>query len=157
MPVWARYLPWNLITTVSDKTGIDPKLMASIIWMESGGDNWASRYEPNWHWFLNVDEWAKKTKVTSETERMHQATSWGLMQVMGTVAREMGWNDHLPKLCSKQVNLEIGCQKFKSLVDRFGTTEKAIAAYNAGSPKMTATGFKNQGYVDGVLQLFRSL
>jgi hypothetical protein len=52
----------------------------------------------------------------------------GLMQLMPSTARE--YNVRNP--FDPRANIEAGIKRLKSLIDRWGTTEIALAAYNAG-------------------------
>lgn len=81
-----------------------------------------------------------------------QQASWGLMQVMGAVAREMGFHGpYLPQLCDPATGLDIGTKFFLVLMARHGKALDAIAAYNAGSPQRNPDGtYINQQYVDKV-------
>lgn len=118
--------------------GVNPLLIEAVIMIESSGMKWASRYEPNWRWFLNPVKYAKILISTQKTERIHQATSWGLMQVMGTVARELGFKGHLPKLCDPHTGIYYGTKKLSILLKKHGPAPRALAAYNAGSPNSKA-------------------
>jgi soluble lytic murein transglycosylase-like protein len=75
--------------------------------------------------------------------------SWGLMQIMGSVARQYGFKGNLSSLTEPEINIEIGCKHF---VSKYSVEPKdMISAYNAGSPKKTPEGlYVNQGYVDKV-------
>lgn len=127
-------------------------LVAAVCMVESSGNPYAVRYEPHWKHFLDVHEWARKIVASSHTEGMMQASSWGLMQVMGTVARELGHKGWISELIEPPVGLKYGCMKLKECLDKHGY-EGGIAAYNAGTPRKKADGkFFNQPYVDKVLQ-----
>ncbi len=75
------------------KYNLPENLILAIIDVESGGDPWAIRYEPAFYTRYIV---GKPTKVfgpvSKETEQKARATSWGLMQIMGQVARERGFS-----------------------------------------------------------------
>ncbi len=61
--------------------------------------------------------------------------SWGLMQVMGAVAREYGFSGRfLSQLCDPAVGLEYGCRHLSILLKRHGTIRAALSAYNSGQP-----------------------
>jgi len=107
------------------------------------------RYEPSWRWFLNPVKWARRVLVTSKTERIAQQCSWGLMQIMGTVARERGFEGDLPNLCQPEVGLEFGCRHLVYLTKRFNGAPDVLAAYNAGSPKSEA----GRRYASDVIQI----
>lgn len=135
--------------------GLSPSLIAGICMRESigSGGTWASRYEPDWAYFFEVEVFAKKCGITVDTERVQQATSHGLMQVMGSVAREHGLTDNLTRLYHPETNLHYGCLHLRKFLDRFGSEEKAVAAYNRGWPQHKPDGsFVNQAYVDSVLR-----
>lgn len=89
--------------------------------------------------------------LSRHTEFVQQKTSWGPMQVMGAVAREMGFNGYFPELCSP-LGLYYACKHLRRLADRFLAShgwDGVAAAYNAGSPRKGADGrWVNQGYVD---------
>lgn len=124
----------SIFQSIPKKHGLNPSLVEAVISVESGGDTWASRFEPGWKWYLNPIKWAKITRRSKATEVVHQATSWGLMQIMGTVAREEGYKGSLPALCIPERGLEYGCRKLKKLLDKHIEIEKALSAWNTGRP-----------------------
>ena len=151
-------LPWNLIREHAEAEKIDPYLVAAIVQTESGGNPWTVRFEPKWRYFLHVREYADSNLITVKTEEIMQATSWGLMQVMGTVARELGLKDIITRLTDPDVNLSYGCKKLRMLSWNAETESDVIAAYNAGSVRKTPGGmYENQRYVDKVSELLREL
>ena len=129
---------------------VDPALILAVIEAESGGDPAAIRFEPNWRWHLDYRTHSRR--CSSYTERNQQATSWGLMQVMGTVARERGFDGpFLSALCDPAMGVWYGTAQLARLLKRHETVEDAVAAYNAGSPRRDADGaYVNQWYVDKV-------
>lgn len=142
----------SLVQKHTKDTGVDPALVLSIMQVESGGNAYAVRYEQNYRWTLPQ---AKRPATCSQnTETVMQKTSWGLMQIMGAVAREYGFTDWLSKLVDPDVNIAIGVAYLvglsKRFVKNFGV-DGVIAAYNAGSPRVESDGkFFNQKYVDCV-------
>lgn len=163
IPVWAMKLPWDAITAASYGHELSPKIIAAIVQTESAGNNFATRFEPNWKWFVEPDirkAVARDLGITVATEEIHEATSWGLLQVMGSTARStLNYLGPLPALCEIELGLELGCQYFRMLCDRHGSIEKAIVSYNAGSPRQDkATGkWVNQDYLDKVFAFLRDL
>ena len=150
-------LPMDLINKTAKEFNIDPKLIAAICVVESEGDTWSLRYEGGWKTFLTTKYWANMVKISDSTERICQQCSWGLMQVMGTVARELGMKDDLTQLCRPDIGLFYGCKKLKTLLNKYDT-ESAISAYNAGTPKRNSDGkFRNQEYVDKVLKAWSEI
>jgi len=124
----------RLVKTIAQRHGINPALVRAIVSVESAGDTWASRFEPGWRWYLNPKKWARFTRRSKATEVVHQATSWGLMQIMGTVAREEGYTGSLPALCIPERGLEYGCRKLRKLIKKHDTLSQALSAWNTGRP-----------------------
>ena len=131
---------------------IDPLLVKAVVLTESSGNIFAVRHEPSYKWLFKPVE-VRPAGSTLETEIVFQKTSWGLMQIMGAVAREYGFRGWLPELCTPAKNLEYGCRYLQALIKRFGGEREAVSAYNQGSPRRNADGkFLNQGYVDKVFK-----
>lgn len=145
-----------------------------MVMRESGGNTWATRAEfvwgvdpstgkdflkSRWRYFVDVRRYSKSLTITYETEYCHQATSWGLGQVMGSVAREHGFDDHLPMLCIPEIGLKYMCKHIKRMAARYETNTDIISAYNAGGVTMDSkTGmYKNQEHVNAVMLYFRTL
>jgi hypothetical protein len=120
----------------------------AICMVESVCDEYAMRYEPSYEWLVG-DE-----MVLTATERTGQMISWGLMQVMGGVARSYGFKGPFPRLCDPLTGVKFGLMHLKKFYAKYGNWQDAIASYNAGSPRtLQATGkYRNQVYVDKVLQ-----
>jgi soluble lytic murein transglycosylase-like protein len=141
----------NQIFDISKQLNIDPDLVEAIVMTESAGLPMKVRYEPTWKYLYKVDEFAKSLTITPDTEKVLQSCSWGLMQIMGSVAREVGFVKDMPVLCEVEVNLFYGCKKLKSFINKYPIQTDAIASYNAGFPKVMANGkYFNQTYVDKV-------
>jgi len=124
----------ELVEGIARKHGLSKSLVYAICVAESGLDTWAVRFERKWHWFLSVKEWAKIVHITSATERVCQQMSWGLMQIMGSVARERGFSKDLSQLCRPEIGVEYGCRQLDYLLKRHYTTSRALSAYNTGNP-----------------------
>lgn len=138
--------------------GLDRDLVSAIIVTESNWKPMACRFEPVWKYFYEPRHFAQTCGITVNTETILQACSFGLMQVMGSVCRELGLEGSLLQLASADVGLEYGCKKLSSLMRKYADEQKAIAAYNAGSARYLASGsFENQGYVDKVSAKLREL
>jgi soluble lytic murein transglycosylase-like protein len=108
--------------------GLDPVLVQAVIEHESSWNPWAARYEPG---FYNT--YTSHMKVT-DTEKTLRATSFGLMQVMGQVAREKGFDDKfLTALLDPLNSVTYGCRKLKDCLDREnGDIRGALLRYNGG-------------------------
>lgn len=134
------------IAEIADKHGVDPALALAIAEVESGFDTYAVRFEPKFRW---TDTSLPNPPVcTVKTEEILQATSWGLMQVMGVVAVELGHRGWLTELTRPEHGAKYGVMHLKKKIEKYGGKgiEAAVSAYNAGAP---ITG--NKAYVDKVM------
>lgn len=144
----------SLIENVAAANSLPFPLVFAIVQVESAGHPSAIRYEPA---FFDRYVAGKGHPVYSPcsraTEEQLRAFSFGLMQVMGQTARELGFTGiFLTELLDPATGLDWGCRYLKKQVDRYrGDLESAVAAYNAGSARRTDQGqWVNQGYVDKV-------
>lgn len=149
-----------LIRHSAERHGLPPALVGALVHVESAGDPWAVRFEPLFlRQYLQGLRFAPRPPCSFDTEQHGRATSWGLLQVMGQVARERGFDGvFLSQLCDPDIGLEYGCRQLALLASRYYDQRswgRVIAAYNAGSPRQNADGrFANQPYVDRVLNLW---
>jgi hypothetical protein len=129
----------------SDVFRLPINLVKAICQIESSFNPWAFRYEPAYKYILG-------DKLTmTDTERFGQKCSWGLMQVMGGVARELDYQGPFPQLCEPDIGVRYGCRHLAKFYCRWPNWEDAIASYNAGAPRKLATGeYYNQHYVNKV-------
>jgi len=158
--LWIERLPWDIINAAATSHGLDRRWIAAIIQKESGGDTWAVRYEPNWKYEFHTLEMAKKSRTTVDTQRQLQKFSYGLMQVMGTVAYELGLRENPMKLCADpERGVLYGCLILARLKKRYPLYEDIFSAYNAGSAIKINNGIRiNQlTYVNPVLSLIKEL
>ena len=101
---------WNDLVADSQKNGLDPYLVASLIRQESE---------------FNAG-------VVSH------ANAWGLMQLLPSVGKSMAKKEGVKgyttnSLLNPEVNLQLGTKNLRLVLDRFGgQAEYALAAYNAG-------------------------
>lgn len=141
----------QIIETKAGKYGIDPDLVQAFVLQESSGNPNSKRFEPDF-----FRRYIMPMKITDPVEREGRATSWGLLQVMGQVARELGYQGAFEGLFDPSTGLEYGCKKLSRCIKRYpGDLDSAIAAYNAGTARHTNhedenSPFVNQSYVDGV-------
>lgn len=135
------------IQLLSTEMGMPVNLVRAVVMTESSGKWDATRFEPGWkYWF--------KRNLGAKGEKRGQATSWGPMQVMGAVAREMGFTGDFKKLCGSE-GIVYGCRKLKSLYNKHGTWDNAIRAYNTGRPHSTRAGEKYLAKVKKHLLTFK--
>ena len=109
---WEGLFPkpyWVDLKRFSSANALDPYLVASLIRQESA-------FNPN---------------------AVSHANAVGLMQLLPKVGRGMARQQKLKRFSPQQlftpsINLQLGTRYFRSMVDRFGSFEYALAAYNAG-------------------------
>ena len=142
-----------LIQSAARLHGLPVRLVKAIVEVESGGNPWAVRYEPMFYSRYIQGKGVRGIfPCSNATEERLRAHSFGLMQIMGATAREVGFQSaYLTELCEPDVNLEWCCRYLSGLVKKHGGVEPAVAAYNAGSPRKGIDGrWVNQAYVDKV-------
>lgn len=140
-----------IIIEEAKSAGVDVWLALAIAQTESAGDHLAVRFEPRWKYYFDVPQFAFRNRVSQDTERALQSVSWGLMQVMGSVCRELHYVDSLIKLGNDpRLGAKYGCMKLAQLMKKYPKLEDAIASYNAGSPRKLDGRYVNQDYVDKV-------
>lgn len=148
-------LPWSIIFDKSAKYNLDSSLVAAIILQESRGKHCASRHEDTWKYVYNAKEFARESGVSVRTEEVGQKTSWGVMQIMGTVARELGFKGQFPELCDPALGIEYGCKQLKRIYSKQRELSDIIASYNAGGAYKKNSGqYINQEYVDSVTEYY---
>jgi len=164
------------IIEIAQHHGLEPALVRAVISVESSGNQFAWRTEHHYRYLWDVQKKVPFRKITQQesqseqapidfrakigsrnTEWVGQQASWGPMQIMGAVARELGFEGHFPELCGLP-GVEYGCKKLSKLVDRYYDKygmEGVVAAYNAGSPILVAGRYANRDYVNKVFRLYR--
>jgi hypothetical protein len=141
------------IKKTAEQFALDWLLVKAVCIKESGLDTWKVRFEPNWKYRDRPEFFAKKNNISLETEINCQKMSWGLMQVMGTVAHELGYYEDLTKLLQPSLGLFYGCKKLAALIKRHNDLPTSLAAYNAGSGNIKA----GSGYAKSVISIYDEL
>ena len=144
----------TLIKSAASRRSLPWELVYAIRQVESSLNPSAIRHEPHYRWLVGDNE------TMSPTERHEQMTSWGLMQVMGAVARELGHTGPLSDLLDPPTGLFYGCLHLRRFRAKYDIWPDVIAAYNAGSPRRVAGQigpYVNQSYVDKVLAAWNNL
>jgi soluble lytic murein transglycosylase-like protein len=108
---------------------LDAALVCAVVEQESSWNARAMRYEP----FFRTRYVARLG--LSPTEEIARSISWGLMQVMGQVAREHGFDGRfLTALCDPETGLDIGCAVLAAkLASAAGDTTRALQLWNGGA------------------------
>ena len=113
---WEGLFPkayWVDLKRFSSSNGLDPYLVASLIRQESA-------FNPN---------------------AVSHANAVGLMQLLPKVGRGVARQEKIKRFSTSQLflpamNMQLGTRYFRSMVDKFGSFEYALAAYNAGSDRV---------------------
>lgn len=136
-----------------------PDIVMSMVLQESTANPFASRYEPGFFnryiAHLNREQllgWKPDPNraPSLDTEKNSRATSWGLLQVMGNTAREIGQfkEPYLTQLLDPEIGVDVGCRVLSYYLGKEnGDYTRALARYNAGS--VTPQGLK---YASEVMQ-----
>jgi soluble lytic murein transglycosylase-like protein len=113
-------------------SGIDGALICAMAEQESAWNPWAIRYEPQF--YKRYVTGLIAAERLSETESRARATSWGLLQVMGQVAREHGFSGaFLAELCDPASGVQIGCKVFAGMLEAEKTNvTEALQRWNGG-------------------------
>jgi soluble lytic murein transglycosylase len=115
-PYWEALFPkayWTDLKKFSTQNALDPYLVASLIRQES-------EFNPG---------------------AVSRANAVGLMQLLPKVGSGVAKQEKLrhfsaTQLFTPEVNLQLGTRYFREMVDKFGSFEYALAAYNAGSNRV---------------------
>jgi len=115
-PYWEGLFPkayWPELKQCSSSNALDPYLVAALVRQESA-------FNPN---------------------AVSRANAIGLMQLLPKVGRSVAHQEKLRHFSTQQLfspgmNLQLGTRYFRSMVDKFGSFEYALAAYNAGSDRV---------------------
>lgn len=119
-----------LARAAAARHALDPALVCAVVEQESAWNNFAMRYEP-----------AFRARYVAPlglavTEEVTRSISWGLMQVMGQVVRENGFDGKfLSALCEPAVGLDCGCRVLAAKIT-IATRDAAIP--DAGPRQGTA-------------------
>jgi len=113
---WEALFPqpfWLVLKKFASQNALDPYLVASLIRQES-------EFNPS---------------------AVSKANAVGLMQLLPKVGSAVAKQAKLrhfsaTQLFTPEINLQLGTRYFRQMVDKFGTFEYALAAYNAGSNRV---------------------
>jgi soluble lytic murein transglycosylase-like protein len=165
------------IRRVALKHHLDPLDVMALIKVESGFNAYAWNPEPGYRYLWDVRKRAPWTPMPSvegllkpppgfpalagdpDQEWWAQRASWGLMQIMGAVAREVGFlGPYLTELTDPLVNLEYGCVKLARVFGIAGSDkERAFATWNGGPGGNAKPPYRNAAYAAKVLAAKKEL
>ncbi len=154
---WVLRLPLRIIYEAALVRRVEPELIAAFTSVESGGNSNATRYESHYRYTFDEAIFAKRNQISVDTETIQQKTSWGLMQIMGGVAREHGYLGALVELSnSPQLGLSYSIAHLLKFIEKYDDLESAVCAYNQGGNYRKPNGeFKNQEYVDKIMNRYK--
>lgn len=138
-----------IIQREAPSTGLPWELVYAVCVAESSGREFAIKCEPQYKYLVG--------ESLSVGERWGQKHSWGLMQVMGGVAREWGFTGPFTDLWIPEVGVHYGMKHLKRFYDKHKNWPDTIASYNAGRPVRVDGRYVNQDYVDKVLKLWNEV
>ena len=123
----------ELAREIAEAHKLDGELVCAVIEQESQWNPFAIRYEPAFLARYIAPLYAAG-KMTP-TEAYARSFSWGLMQVMGQVAREFGFQkESLAELCDPATGIEIGCLVLASKLGRAkGDVHAGLQLWNGGA------------------------
>lgn len=116
-----------LVKQLAQKAGVDPALACAVCEQESSWNPNASRFEPAF-----LVRYVLPLRLDAN-EAHDRATSWGLMQLMGEVAREQGFTGELDTLCDPNIGLPQSLQHLKHFLTlEEGNVHAALQRWNGG-------------------------
>jgi soluble lytic murein transglycosylase-like protein len=143
----------DLIVSTATARGLSPNLVEAFVLQESSGNTWAWNPESAYRYLWDVRAQRPFRLLTlaeraseippddfysvagdRDNEWWAQQASWGLLQIMGALARELGFvGPFLTELCDPAINLRLGCLHLSRLmVWAHGDMRMAAAAFNGG-------------------------
>jgi soluble lytic murein transglycosylase-like protein len=119
--------------TLAKEAGCDPALICAICEQESSWNPWAIRWEQLFY-EKYIRPMVLDRRLRDITEAKARAFSWGLMQVMGQVAREHGYAGHMTALCDPETGIRVGTAVWRSKLEAAGgNVEQALELWNGGA------------------------
>jgi soluble lytic murein transglycosylase-like protein len=147
----------NICNSIGTKQSVDPKLLYAICEAESSLDPYACRYEEGYKYMADPTHWAMISGQSISTEIVQQKMSWGLMQVMGGLARELGFNGKMTMLCLPEIGIKYGAIQLTKLKFKYPDMKDQISSYNQGFPKKGPDGkYANKDYVSKVINYYQN-
>lgn len=128
----------SLIIEKANKYTLDIPLFASLIYHESdGGNPWAVKVEEEFYskylFFRTKATLSGFIPNDIQTDKRLRSISWGLCQIMGETARELGFKEKfLPMLLDPKLNLEYGAKYLGVCRDKSSTERLMLLRWNGG-------------------------
>jgi len=143
----------NLIFDTATRYNLSANVVYGVCVSESSMNQYAARYEDGYKW-LYKPESVKPAGCSLATEIEFQKTSLGIMQVMGSVYRELGYSGWLAAVFGDvATQLDYGCRHLANKIKKYGFLE-GVLSYNSGSPRKDANGnYVNLAYLTRVMRV----
>jgi soluble lytic murein transglycosylase-like protein len=108
------------------KYGLDPMIVCAVAEQESDWEPGSVRYEPAFfrRYIVPLN--------LAQLDAFDRATSWGLMQIMGQTAVELGFYGDISGLRDPDIGMDYGCRKLQKCFDVHRDPETSLLAYNGG-------------------------
>jgi soluble lytic murein transglycosylase-like protein len=142
----------DLINVVAITFKLDPLLIEAIVNQESSHEADGFRFEPGFY-----RKYLKNHPDYQGQIPRRISSSYGLMQVMYSTARDFGFKGEPEELFVPRTSLTYGCRYFAYLLQKWakGDVKKALAAYNGGPGNWDAA--KPQAYAKAVWDYYQQL
>jgi soluble lytic murein transglycosylase-like protein len=146
----------KIVDEIAAKYNLDAVLVKAIIEVESSWDETSFKFEKSLYerYIQKPDSFKVVAPETIDTTLVLLSSSMGLMQILGSTARSIGFTQRLSALFNPEVNIDVGCRYlamlWKNYYNKYGL-KGVISAYNAGKPLLNNDGtFVNADYVNKV-------
>jgi hypothetical protein len=117
----------QMIVQVAEARGLQTALVYAVCRQESALNPLAVRFEPDYRWLWKPKE-VKPRTCSLNTERALQKMSFGLMQVMGAVFREYGYQGWLTEIIARpDLQLDFGCKHLAKKIRKYGPDSGILA------------------------------
>lgn len=151
----------DIIKSCANEYCLDERVIRAVISIESDWRIYAARYEPGYLWTYEVKRMSEIVGCTTETMKIMQKTSYGLMQVMGAVYLEYADKEGevTSPLClvTPALGIRYGCMHLASKANTYTNPLDLYAAYNAGSVRKVDGKYVNQRAVSKFEKAYKNL
>ena len=113
--------------------GLDYALVNALIATESGFNPCVIRYEQDYKYLFKIEECRRLIGCSLDTMINMQKCSWGLGQIIGAVAYEMGLQNWATKLLDPELNIHFVCEYLQNIIKnkKPKNPQEVYAIYNA--------------------------
>jgi len=147
----------DIIFAASKRYRVEPQLIKAVIWGESRFVTNAVRYEKHLRYCEGRSCKFYRSWIPRKYKTNKDAfSSMGLMQPLYGTALNHRYRGSPKGLFNVYTNIDIGTRYLKQKLRKYKTKERAISAYNHGTPWYDKKGrFKNGNYVSNVMKKYK--